>query len=72
MVLSDREKLLVVISNAISVYSMYTKNPDTMPKNTTLIDFILKATPEDLKKDLTMDLIDEVFAFVSKTQAELS
>jgi len=72
MVLSDREKLLVVLSNAISVYSMYTKNPDTMPKNTTLIDFILKATPEDLKKDLTMDLIDEVFAFVSKTQAELS
>ncbi|WP_100182070.1 hypothetical protein [Candidatus Nitrosotenuis aquarius] len=72
MVLSDREKLLVVISNAISVYSMYTKNPDTMPKNTTMIDFILKATPEDLKKDLTMDLIDEVFAFVSKTQAELS
>lgn len=72
MVLSDRERLLVVISNAISVYSMYTKNPDTMPKNTTVVDFILKATPEDLKKDLTIDLIDEVFAFVSKTQAELS
>jgi hypothetical protein len=72
MVLSNRERLLVVISNAISVYSMYTKNPDAMPKNTTMIDFILKATPEDLKKDLTMELIDEVFAFVSKTQAELS
>ena len=72
MTLSDREKLLIVISNAISVYSVYTKNPDTLPKNMTMIDFILKATPEDLKKDLTMDLIDEVFAFVSKTQAELS
>jgi len=43
-----------------------------MPNNTTMIDFILKATPEDLKKDLTVDLIDEVFTFVSKTQSELS
>lgn len=70
MTLSNREKLLVVISNAISVYSMYTKNPETLPKNISLIDFVLKATPEDLKKDLSMDLIDEVFAYVS--QAELS
>lgn len=72
MVLSNREKLLVVISNAISVYSMYTKNPETLPKNMSLIDFVLKATPEDLKKDLSMDLIDEVFAYVSQAQAELS
>jgi hypothetical protein len=72
MALSNREKLLVIISNAISVYSMYTKTPEMMPKDITLIDFVLKATPENLKKDLTMDLIDEVFAFVSKTQSELS
>ena len=72
MVLSNREKLLVVISNAISVYSMYAKNPETLPKNMSLIDFVLKATPEDLKKDLSMDLIDEVFAYVSQAQAELS
>lgn len=72
MTLSNREKLLVVISNAISVYSMYTKNPETLPKNMSLIDFVLKATPEDLKKDLSMDLIDEVFAYVSQAQAELS
>ncbi|NDB32278.1 MAG: hypothetical protein EB160_02270 [Nitrososphaeria archaeon] len=66
MALSNREKLLIVISNAISVYSVYTKSPDTM------IDFVLKATPEELKKDLSMDLIDEVFAYVSKMQSELS
>lgn len=53
MVLTDREKLLVVVSNAISVYSVYTKNPDAIPKNVTLVDFILKATPENLKKTLT-------------------
>ncbi len=72
MTLSNREKILVVISNAISVYSIYAKTPDTIPKNMSLIDFVLKATPEDLKKDLSMELIDEVFAFVSQTQSELS
>lgn len=72
MVLTSREQLLVVISNAISVYSVYAKNPETLPKDMSIIDFVLKSTPEDLKKDLSMDLIDEVFAFVSQTQNELS
>ncbi|MGQ0606629.1 MAG: hypothetical protein ACT4OD_06770 [Candidatus Nitrosotenuis sp.] len=72
MTLSNREKVLVIISNAISVYSIYAKNPNTLPKNMSMIDFILKATPETLKKDLTVELIDEVFAFVSQTQSELS
>lgn len=72
MVLSNREKALVVISNAISVYSVYAKNPDTLPKNISLIDFVLKSAPEELRKEITMELIDEIFEFVSKTQAELS
>jgi hypothetical protein len=69
MVLTSREKVLVVVSNAISVYSVYVKNSDTLPKNMSLIDFVLKSTPEDLKKELSMELIDEIFDFVSKTQA---
>jgi hypothetical protein len=72
MALTDKEQLLVVISNAISVYSVYAKNPDTMPKDMSLIDFVLKSTPKELKKDISMELIDEVFEFVSKTQRELS
>lgn len=72
MVLTDREKALVVISNAISVYSIYTKNPEMLPKNMSLIDFVLKSMPEELKKEISMDLIDEVFEFVSKTQSQLS
>lgn len=70
--LTEREKLLVVISNAISVYSIYAKTPETMPKNLSLIDFVLKSTPDELKKELSIDLIDEVFAFVSQTQTQLS
>jgi hypothetical protein len=72
MTLTDREKLLIVISNAISVYSVYAKDPQVMPKNLTLIDFVLKCTPDDLKKNITMDMIDEVFEYVSKTQTQLS
>jgi hypothetical protein len=72
MALTNREKALVVISNAISVYSVYTKNPDMLPKNMSLIDFVLKSTPEDLKKEISMDLIDEIFDFVSRTQGQLS
>lgn len=72
MVLSDREKTLIVISNAVSVYSIYAKNPETMPKNLNLIDFVLKSMPAELKKDLSADVIDEVFEFVAKTQSQLS
>lgn len=71
MTLTNREKALIAISNAISVYSVYTKNPNTLPKNMSLIDFVLKSTPKELKKEISMDLIDEVFDFVSKTKAQL-
>ncbi|MFN3654934.1 MAG: hypothetical protein ACK4TO_06360 [Candidatus Nitrosotenuis sp.] len=72
MMLTNKEKALVVISNAISVYSVYAKNPHTLPKNMSIIDFVLKSMPDELKKEVSMDLIDEIFEFVSKTQAELS
>jgi hypothetical protein len=66
MVLSTREKAISLISNAISAYSIYTQK-GTLPDNQSLIDFILKATPDELKPEITMDLIDEVFDYVSKT-----
>jgi hypothetical protein len=66
MVLSNREKAVSIISNAISTYSIYTQK-GTLPDNQSLIDFILKAAPDELKPEITMDLIDEVFDYVSKT-----
>ena len=72
MVLNNREKAIIVISNAISVYSVYTKNPEMLPKNMSMVDFILKSTPEELKKEISIDMIDEIFEFVSKTQGQLS
>lgn len=72
MALTNREKVIVAISNAISVYSIYAKNPEMLPKNMSLIDFVLKSTPKELKKEISMDLIDEIFEYVSKSQTELS
>ena len=55
------------IASAITVYSIR-QNADTLPKNVSMIDFILKTVPEDIKSDITMDLIDYVFSYVSATR----
>jgi hypothetical protein len=65
MVLSNREKAISLISNAISTYSIYTQRA-SLPENQSLVDFILKAVPAELKSEISMDLIDEVFDYVSK------
>ena len=64
MVLSPREKAISLISNGIAVYSLYQEN-NSLPENISLIDFILKAVPENMKSEITIELIDEVFVYVS-------
>ena len=64
MVLSSREKAISLISNGIAVYSLYQEN-NSLPENISLIDFILKAVPENMKSEITIELIDEVFVYVS-------
>ena len=69
MVLTDKEKAISLISNAIAAYSLFTEK-DLLPEKISLIDFILKAVPEDLKPMITMDLIYEVFQYVSKARMD--
>ena len=69
MVLTDKEKAISLISNAIASYSLFTEK-GSLPENTSLIDFILKATPDELKSMISMDLIDEVFEYVSKARMD--
>ncbi|KAG2472166.1 MAG: hypothetical protein NPMRTH4_2220003 [Nitrosopumilales archaeon] len=66
--LSEREKSIILIANAISVYSLYQERGE-LPKNTSMIDFILKTVPDDLKKIVSIELIDETFEFVSTTHS---
>ena len=69
MVLTDKEKAISLISNAIASYSLFTEK-GSLPENISLIDFILKAAPNDLKPIISMDLIDEVFGYVSKVRLD--
>ena len=65
--LNKKEMTIAHIASAITVYSIR-QNTDTLPKNVSMIDFILKTVPEDIKSDITMDLIDYVFSYVSATR----
>ena len=63
MVLSDKEKIVAIISNGIAVFSLLQER-DELPKNATMYDFVLKVIPEDIKSELSVELIDEVFQYV--------
>ena len=64
--LNKKEMSIAHIASAITVYSIR-QNANTLPKNVSMIDFILKTVPDDIKLDITMDLIDYVFSYVSAT-----
>ena len=64
MVLTNKEKMISVISNGIAVFSLLQER-DELPKNTSLYDFVLKVIPEDIKSELSAELIDEVFQYVT-------
>ena len=68
MTLSDKEKMIAIISNGIAVFSLLQER-DSLPKNTTMYDFVLRVIPEDVKKELSVELIDEVFQYVSSTHS---
>ena len=65
--LNKKEMVIAHIASAITVYSIR-QNTDALPKNVSMVDFILKTVPEDIKSDITMDLIDYVFSYISATR----
>jgi len=68
MTLTNKEKTIAIISNGIAVYSLYQERGN-LPENTTMYDFILKAIPDSIKSELTPELIDEVFVYVSSAHS---
>ena len=68
MSLTDKEKMVAVISNGIAVFSLLQER-DELPKGTTMYDFVLKVVPEDIKHELNIELIDEVFGYVSSAHS---
>lgn len=68
MSLTNKEKIIALISNGITLYSI-TQEKDDMSKNTNMYDFILKIIPKDLKSEISVELIDEIFHYVSVTHS---
>jgi regulatory protein YycH of two-component signal transduction system YycFG len=64
MVLDSREKTAIIVSHLISLYSEK-MGQAKIPTNQSVIDFIMKNIPQEYKSDLSMDLIDDVFNFIS-------
>ncbi len=65
MALSEREKMVAIISNGIAVYSLLQER-DGLPEETTLYEFVLRVVPEDARQELSAGLIDEVYEYVSR------
>ena len=68
MELSTKEKAVALVSNAIAAYSLY-HEWGKLPENTTMFDFILKATPENMKKEVSIEVVDAVFNYVSSAHS---
>ena len=71
MTLNNKEKMISIISNGIAVFSLLQER-DELPKNTTMYDFILKVIPADIKSELSVELIDEVFQYVTSAHSSSS
>jgi len=65
--LNVKEKAIAHIASAITVFSIQ-QNTNQLPKNISMVDFILKTVPEDVKQDVTMELIDSIFSYISATR----
>ena len=40
-----------------------------LTKNASMIDFILKTIPDEMKEEISIELIDEIFEFVSNSHS---
>ena len=67
--LNVNEKTVAHIASAICIFSIRQKN-STIPKNASMKEFILKTIPEDIKPVITIDLIDDVFSYISATHID--
>ena len=68
MTLNNREKIISIISNGIAVFSLLQEREE-LPKNTTMYDFVLKVIPADIKSELSVELIGEVFKYVTSAHS---
>ena len=71
MVLTNREKTVIIVSHLVSLYSDELEK-GKIPEGQSVIDFIMKNIPQEYKSNISMDLIDDVFNFITSRPMELS
>ncbi|MDE1829312.1 MAG: hypothetical protein KGI25_03210 [Thaumarchaeota archaeon] len=71
MSLTEQEKTAILISQAMTLYSIYMQE-GKIPEHQSIVDFILKTIPKQYKPKVTMELIDDIFTFISNNNMELS
>ena len=64
--LDENDKIIAHVSSAIAVYSIRSSN-GMLTNNISMIDFILKTIPKNLEAKVSIELIDDVFSYVSGT-----
>ena len=62
--LNENDKIIAHVSSAIAVYSIRSSN-GMLTNDISMIDFILKTIPKNLEAKVSIDLIDDVFSYVS-------
>ena len=55
----------MAITNSVTVYSTYMKDENTIPQNKSVYQFILDTLPEELKKNVSIEIVDEVLNYVT-------
>jgi hypothetical protein len=64
--LNENDKIIAHVSSAIAVYSIRSSN-GMLTNDISMIDFILKTIPKNLEEKISIELIDDVFSYVSGT-----
>jgi hypothetical protein len=64
--MNTREQAIAYISGAIATYSLR-KERGELEDNSSMYDFLSKTIPEELDSEAKIELIDEIFQYVSNT-----
>ena len=64
--MNTREKAIAYISGAIATYSLR-KERGELEDSSSMYDFLSKTIPEELDSEAKIELIDEIFQYVSRS-----
>ena len=64
--MNQREKAVAYISGAIATYSLR-KERGELTDSASMYDFLSKIIPDELSSEAKIELIDEVFVYVSNS-----